>query len=187
MIEHCQDFCNRISEKTVIPLNLKGRTLTPNQKNIVLRSLRAYVEDSHQGATILIKEIETEMRSLIKKKLSSSDPDWYKNIVEPILGSKGSADIINKYKIDRGLDGKEIYNEDNPLEWSRLGHLDKIIRDQTLWQSHFMSVFGSEMYFKFHFDIAKKIRHRVAHIRPQGVLECEYLILPAIWLLEKLP
>jgi hypothetical protein len=178
-IKSCQEICESISELTVLPIDLSSRRLEKADKEIIKSSIKAFVDDPKNGAYQLIGYLEQKLRVYIKSKLSPHDSvDWFRTLVVPAIG-EGLRVISDNYQKETQKDPQELFSESNPLDYANINHLQKIISQH--WQ--FFRNFEPKDEFEANMIIIVKYRHRTMHVRNS---DFEAVILPAVWILEKL-
>jgi tetratricopeptide (TPR) repeat protein len=184
-IKSCQEICEILSEFVILPIDLSNKQLDANDKEVIRTSLKEYSDDPKQGAYQLISHVESRLRSYIKAKLSSINPtNWFKELVIPTLNSDDLRVITSNYSRERGRNPDNLSNEENPLSFANINHLQKIISDDRLWESYFKSDFVNFEEFSANMSIIVRIRHSTMHVRETNIFEAA--VTPALWILERL-
>ncbi|MEM3696025.1 MAG: hypothetical protein QXQ94_00785 [Candidatus Bathyarchaeia archaeon] len=184
-IKSCQEICEALSEFVILPIDLSNKQLEAADKEVIRSSLRKYSDDPKQGAYQLISYLETRLRSYIKEKLSSTNPaNWFKELVIPAMNPDDLRIIGLNYNRETGKNPDDLLNEENPLNFANINHLQKIISNNRLWESYFKNDFINLEEFNANMSIIVRIRHPTMHTRETNIFEAA--VTPAIWILERL-
>jgi len=183
-IKSCQEICGSLSEFVILPIDLSNKQLDAADKEVIRSSLKKYLDDPKQGAYQLISHVESRLRSYIKAKLSSANPmNWFKELVIPALNSDDLRVISSNYNRETGMN-LDLPNEENPLSFANINHLQKIISNNRLWESYFKSDFVNFEEFSANMSIIVRIRHPTMHVRETNIFEAA--VTPTLWILERL-
>jgi tetratricopeptide (TPR) repeat protein len=184
-IKSCQEICESLSEFVILPIDLSNKQLDVADKEVMRSSLKKFTEDSKQGAYQLISHLELRLRSYIKAKLGLINPtNWFKELVIPALNQSDLSRINSNYTRETGKKPDDLPNEDNPLSFADIGHLQKIISSEKIWNVCFKDDFVDLEEFNANMSIIIRIRHPTMHIRQTSIFEAA--ATPIIWVLEKL-
>lgn len=184
-IKSCQEICESLSEFVILPIDLSNKQFDAADKEVIYSSLKKFTEDSKQGAYQLIGHLEIRLRSYIKAKLSSINPtNWFKELVISALNQNDLSRINSNYTRETGKNPDDLPNEDNPLSFANIDHLQKIISNERLWNACFKDDFVDLEEFNANMSIIVRIRHPTMHIRQTNIFEAA--VTPIIWMLEKL-
>jgi len=184
-IESCQKICESLSEFVILPIDLSNKQLDATDRKAIRSSLKKYVDDPRQGAYQLISYLESKLRSYIKAKLSSVNPaNWFEELVIPALNQRDLRVIYSNYTRETGKNPDNLPNEDNPLNFANINHLQKIVSSNRLWKDYFKSDFVNLKEFNANMSIIVRIRHPTMHIRETSIFEA--VVTPTIWLLERI-
>jgi hypothetical protein len=184
-IKSCQEICESISESVILPIDLSNKQLDAADKDVIRSSLKKYSDDPKQGAYQLISHLETRLRSYIKAKLSSVNPtNWFTELVIPALNSDDLRIIDLNYNRETGKNPNDLPNEENPLSFANINHLQKIISNNRLWESYFKNDFVNLEEFSANMSIIIRIRHPTMHVRETNIFEAA--VTPVLGILERL-
>ncbi|MEM2971537.1 MAG: hypothetical protein QW270_03845 [Candidatus Bathyarchaeia archaeon] len=184
-IKSCQEICETLSEFVILPIDLSNKQLEAADKEVIRSSLRKYSDDPKQGAYQLISYLETRLRSYIKEKLSSTNPaNWFKELVIPAMNPDDLRIIGLNYNRETGKNPDDLLNEENPLNFANINHLQKIISNNRLWESYFKNDFINLEEFNANMSIIVRIRRPTMHTRETNIFEAA--VTPVIWILERL-
>lgn len=171
-IKSCQEICESTSEFVILPIDLSTKQLGMEDKQVVRSSLKRFTDDPKQGTYQLISHLELRLRSYIKAKLVSTNPTkWFEVYVIPALSQGDLNQINSNYARETGKNPTDLLNENNPLNYANLNHLQIIISNTRNWNDFFKNEFVSLEEFNANMSIIVRIRHPTMHIRQTDIFE----------------
>ena len=140
---------------------LKSLDLVDNQHVPVILNNGSLARSAPTKAYEILMELESNLRQLIKLRLSYLDPSWWNRFVPEDVRRRA---VERKSRNERPWPGKSTSDEDL-INYVDFADYSKILTKRDNWKNAFESVFKDEMQLASKLRELEPIRNEIAHSR----------------------